>query len=225
MVLAWWMFSEKVITVSRWLLILLLGTGVGFGKDVLSPAGSGADVLQVARSFKDGGTYQRKGPGTPEAVVFNSKVILPAGEGTYCSGFTFVVVMRAARDRGLLKDKTLEQVRAFQREWYGTTKKSAEVQAGYAMKRLGIGDSVMPDGAQAGDFVQFWRTTTTGHSAVFLGWVTEKDRAIGFKYRSTQESTDGIGDKIEYFSDAGRDRGTVIRQRTYFARLDPGEAK
>jgi len=53
------------------------------------PSAPNADVLKIARSFKDGGHYDKawKGSGTPEAITFNGQRILPAGEsGTYCCG-------------------------------------------------------------------------------------------------------------------------------------------
>jgi cell wall-associated NlpC family hydrolase len=182
---------------------------------------SGATVLEAARSYKNGGTYNWSGSGTPEAIIFKGTTILAAGKGTYCSGFTFAVAMRAAEKRGLLKTKTPEQIRIFQREWYGASgdKQVSEIQAGIAMKHLGIGENVPAEKAQPGDFVQFWRTSKSGHSAVFLGWIEENGAKIGFKYRSTQKSTDGIGDNSEFFSDAGKPEGKVIRARTYFARL------
>ena len=51
----------------------------------------------------------------------------------------------------------------------------------------------------------------------------EDGKKIGFQYRSTQKSTDGIGDKIEYFNDAPDKKGEVVRERTYFARLNSKE--
>lgn len=177
------------------------------------------DVLLMARSFANGGRYNWSGSGTPEPILFNGQTILPAGNGTYCSGFTFTVVMRTAAGRGLLAGKTVEQIRRFQKEWYGATPSSREVQAGLALKNLGIGSSVSSVSARAGDFVQFWRLKDTGHSAVFLGWVEKDGRKIGFRYRSTQKSTDGIGDRTEYFADVTGQGGEVVRKRTYFARL------
>jgi hypothetical protein len=50
---------------------------------------------------------------------------------------------------------------------------------------------------------------------------------IGFKYRSSQKSTDGIGDRIEYFSDAADPTnpvGKVDRKRFYIARLAAGDS-
>lgn len=203
----------------RWFLLtllsLLLCTNAVVALDVTN------DVVRVARSFKDGGHYLLKGSGTPEAIIFQGHTILPAAtNGTYCSGFTFAVAMRTASARGLLKDKTVEQMRHFQREWYGNTSKSAEKQAGVALQTLGLGKNVPIDQARPGDFIQFWRTTKSGHSAVFLGWVMEKARVIGFQYRSSQPGTDGIGEKVEYFADVPEKKGTVLRARTYIARLD-----
>src|SRR3954469_19848759 len=89
-------------------------------------------VVAIARAFPDGGGYEWKGTGVPEEVRFNGKTILEKGKSTYCSGFTFGVAMKAATERGLLKNKTVEQVRTFQKEWYGATKESGETQCAYA---------------------------------------------------------------------------------------------
>lgn len=176
-------------------------------------------ILDIAYSYPNGGKYNWKGSGTPHPIIFKNETILGAGEGgTYCSGFTFTVVMRAATDRKLLTDKTPADIRKFQKEWYGATG-DTEVQAGPAMENLGIGRRIPLEQARPGDFVQFWRGKS-GHSAIFLNWVVEDGKKIGFKYRSTQKSTDGIGDKIEYFNDAPGKDGQVIRSRTYFARLN-----
>jgi hypothetical protein len=82
-----------------------------------------------------------------------------------------------------------------------------------------IGHGVKFEEAQAGDFVQFWRGKT-GHSVVFLNWVEKDGKKIGMRYRSSQTSTDGVGDRTEYFSDSGVKGGQVLRERTYFARLN-----
>ena len=92
---------------------------------VIAPAGAAdransaapkIDVVAVARSFPDGGGYNAKwgGSGTPEEIRFLDKRILAKGEnGTYCCGFTFAVVMKAAGEAGLLEGKTVEQVKRF----------------------------------------------------------------------------------------------------------------
>jgi hypothetical protein len=186
--------------------------GVGLAK--------AAQVVEIARAFPDGGGYEWNGSGVPEDVRFNDKIILPKGKATYCSGFTFAVAMKAAGERGLLKSKTTEQVQTFQKEWYGATKASGETQCAYAIEKLGIGKPGAMKDAKPGDFLQLWRTNKSGHSVVFLEWVTEAGRPIGVKYRSTQTSTKGIGDRVEYFTGIPGKKGSVDPKRLYFCRLN-----
>ena len=185
-------------------------------------------VLEVARSFKDGGGYiWEGGSGAPRAIEFGGETILKRQEkGTYCSGFTFSVAMQAAAERGLLDGKSVEEVRRFQKEWYGVPKDAQEKQCAVAVERLGIGRHVKElESAKPGDFVQIWRTNKSGHSVVLVEWVREGERIVGIKYRSSQKSTDGIGDRVEYFADVAGREGKVDRARTYVARLDDGNRK
>lgn len=177
-------------------------------------AGAGnAVVLSVARAIPDGGVYQISGTGVPFDVVHQGALILAKGPTVYCSGFTFAVCMEAARARGLLRSKSVQDVRAFQRNWYGAGGESEEL-SGPALEKLGIGRRVSHAEAAPGDFMQFWRTSGNGHSTVFLDWLKEGGRRVGVRYRSAQ--SDGVGDKTERFSDSG---GRVVRSRTYFSRL------
>jgi hypothetical protein len=111
-------------------------------------------------------------------------------------------------------------VKRFQKEWYGavTEPDVREKQCSVALGNLGIGKTVSSDEAQPGDFLQFWRTKS-GHSVVFLKWVEQDGQRVGFTYRSSQGSTDGVGDKTEYFKDSGIDKGEVDPHRMYFGRL------
>jgi hypothetical protein len=188
----------------------------------------GKDVLAAAEAIPDGGSYVwTNGSGVPRDIRHEGELILKAQEkGTYCSGFTFCVAMEAARERGLLKGKSADAVRQFQKQWYGSTKEAAERQCALAVEQLGIGREVksLAD-AQPGDFMQIWRTNKSGHSVLFLDWVREGDQIVGIKYRSSQKSTDGVGDRVEYFADAPGHDGKVDRRRTYVARLDAKPAK
>lgn len=199
--------------------LVCLALATGRAASVASP---NADVLKIAYSFKNGGHYNKawSGSGTPEEIRFQDHRILPVCEGgTYCCGFTFSVAMRAAAERGLLKDKTVEQMRKFQQEWYGATDTTREKTCTLAAENLGIGRAIPFNEAQPGDFCQLWRAKS-GHSVLFLGWVQSRGEKIGFKYRSSQEATDGIGDRIEYFKKVAGQRSPVNRQRTYFCRLN-----
>jgi hypothetical protein len=180
------------------------------------------ETIDVAREYKDGGGYDNswKGTGVPEEIHFKNERILAKGKGTYCCGFTFAVAMGVAQERGLLADKRPAEIRAFQKQWYGATDESREIQCAMAVEKLGIGKRIEPDDARPGDFLQFWRTNKSGHSVVFLGWVAHDGRRIGFKYRSSQGSTKGIGDRVEYFADTDRKEGLVVRERMYFCRLN-----
>src|SRR5690349_16595148 len=80
------------------------------------------DVVQIARSFPDGGGYEWRGSGVPEDICFDGTMILPKGKATYCSGFTFAVAMKSAGERGLLHDKSVDDIRTFQKQWYGSSK-------------------------------------------------------------------------------------------------------
>lgn len=176
-------------------------------------SGSGT-VLDVARGIPNGGTYKISGSGVPFEIVHKGKQILPKGDTVYCSGFTFATAMRAAERRGLLADKSVDQVRQFHKDWYGAGSE-AEQLSGPALEKLGIGRRVSHEEAIPGDFVQLWRQTS-GHSVVFLGWLLDPTgKKIGLKYRSAQTST-GVGDTQEKFGDSG---GSVNRGRTYFSRL------
>jgi hypothetical protein len=201
-------------------LIGLCATSVAFGAEAANAEEVG--IVKIAQAYSDGGGYEWKGTGVPEEIRFEGHQILAKGKSTYCSGFTFAVVMKAAAERGLLKGKSADDVRAFQKEWYGATKASAETQCAYAIEKFGLGTSVKAEDARSGDFLQLWRANKSGHSVVFLDWVTERGRRIGVKYRSSQKLTNGIGDRVEYFE--GVKRGSVDRKRMYFARLNESTA-
>lgn len=182
-------------------------------------------VLEVAYRF-DGGQYNKTwaGSGTPVAIEHLGQTILDEGTGgTYCCGYTFAVAMITAQERGLLEGKSVKQVKRYQRMWYGAVgdktardREIQEKQIAMAMPMLKIGQAIKPADAQPGDFLQFWRTKS-GHSVVFLGWIEEDGQPVGVRYRSSQGSTDGIGDKEERFQDHG---GRVDPKRMYFARLN-----
>ena len=191
---------------------------MGAGGTSIVPSGDrsgNAAVLTAARSIPDGGTYKISGTGVPFDVVHKQVVILPKGDTVYCSGFTFATAVRAAQQRGLLENKSVQQVRQFQKDWYGAGGESEQL-SGPALQKLGIGAPVSQDEAMPGDFLQLWRTSSSGHSVVFLDWLRDaKGNKIGVKYRSAQGAK-GVSDNQERFSDSG---GSVLRSRIYFSRL------
>jgi len=181
-----------------------------------------ADVLRVARAIPDGGKYCPIGEtGVAHDVVFKGTPILKQSKskGFHCCGYTFAVAMKVAEERGLLRTRDAYEVKAFQKEWYGATADSRIKQLIFAMERLRIGREVQPSEAKAGDFVIFTRDIGSGHSAVFLDWVFEKDVVVGFRYRTSQPETDGIANRVEYFTTSGYTQGHVLPQWFFLGRM------
>ncbi len=180
------------------------------------------DVLEIAYAYDDGGSYKWEGSGVPEELWFAGEQILPKGDGTFCCGYTLAVVFKAAQQRGLLADRTADDIRLLHKYWYGNSDESKETLVQYALEELDLGKAIEHDDAMPGDFVQYWRTNGSGHSVVFLNWVVDNGERIGVNYRSSQKATDGIGDRIEYFSDASdptNEVGKLDRKRFYVVRL------
>jgi len=183
-----------------------------------------ADIVRIAYGYEDGGTYKWKGSGVPEELVFAGEQILPKSDGTYCCGYTLAVVFKAAQSRGLLGGRTADDIRLLHKYWYGNTEDSEETLVVYALEELELGQFVELNEAAAGDFAQFWRSNESGHSVMFLEWIVEEGKTVGVKYRSSQKSTNGIGDRIEYFADAEDHDGKLLRDRFYVVRLNPATA-
>ncbi|HVJ66918.1 MAG TPA: hypothetical protein VM510_02980 [Caulifigura sp.] len=178
-------------------------------------------VLAAVRSIPDGGGYNwtNGNTGVPEEISFKGTKILSKGNGgTYCCGITFAVMMKSADELKMLDELSPADVKLLQKRFYGVPKDAQERQCVMALEESGLGAEVTPDKAKAGDFMQFYREKG-GHSVIFLQWVEENGQRIGFTYRSSQQSTNGVGDKTEYFSDAPGKDGKVNRQRIYFGRL------
>lgn len=187
-----------------------------------TPALAPSPVLQIAESFPDGGGFNwNRGTGTPEEIRFNgTRILSKSTNGTYCCGFTFAVVMRAAANAGLLKGKSVAQIKKFQQHWYAATPEAREKQQIFAMEWLGIGKQVPLLDAEPGDFIRLWHGGS-GHSVVLVRWIMENGRKAGIEYRGTQGSTDGIGNRIEYLPGAAESsRGDFVMARTYSGRLN-----
>lgn len=180
------------------------------------------DVVTMAYSVPNGGGYALGDSGTPAPVLFNGIEILGKKKpGTHCCGFTFYVAMKVAQQRGLLKDSQPYDVKRFQKECYGATNASREREIAMAMENLGIGKQIDPLDARPGDFATFQRTPRgPGHSVVFLEYVKHDGTIVGVKFRSSQPTTDGVGDVIEYFASSGYRGATVDSNRFYVCRLN-----
>jgi hypothetical protein len=203
---------------------ILLLIGIGFGR-ASSVQGedrtANAVVLEKVRAIPDGGGYNwvANSTGVPEEIRFKDTLILKKGEGgTYCCGITFAVVMQAADELKMLEGLSPADVKLLQKRFYGVPEDAQERQCVMALEESGLGYAVSADEAKPGDFLQFYRAKD-GHSVIFLKWVEENGQRVGFTYRSSQKSTNGVGDKTEYFRDAAGKEGKVDRTRMYFGRL------
>lgn len=138
----------------------------------------------------------------------------------YCCGLTFEVFFRAWERWAAKKkvefrigDMDGDALRSFRSRWFC----SGDFRRGPldALEWKGLGSAVTADQARAGDFVQLWRRSGSGHSVIFVAWATENGRRTGIRYWSTQGSTNGIGVHTESLSgDSG-----VDLEKTYFARV------
>lgn len=145
-----------------------------------------------------------------------------SSHSTYCSGITFEIWLRAMKrlqdDMGYsenINDMSVSDISDFRRKWF-----VLEINGdgpGLALESYGLGTSIdhMKD-VKAGDFVQIWRTTTSGHSVIFINWTTNAaGDTTGMRYWSTQKSTNGINYNTEYFPEAG---GTISKTNTHYSR-------
>lgn len=141
----------------------------------------------------------------------------------YCCGLTFedffLAMQRLNEELGKGEDvnnMTAADMRYFIYLWF--------VQSmwgdgpGIAMTSFGIGDNISDiSKVKKGDYLQFWRTTGSGHSVVFIDWITNFwGDTTGIQYWSTQGSTNGINYNTEYFAGQG---GTVNPDLMYFSRI------
>lgn len=174
--------------------------------------------------------------GVTENIVYRGSLIAKANpdgsKSSHCVGLTYEVFFKAMRERnkeaGLSQDNfnnmTADNMKDFLLTWYAakSTPKSAGNQMAGAIVKYGLGYQIKKlEEAKTGDFIDFSRTKS-GHTAVFIGWLRDnKGSIVGFRYWSTQDSTNGIGYREEYFSDNLSEafKGTVNRNQLYIGRV------
>jgi len=179
----------------------------------------GTDIIQVANQFSGGGYNWGSGnSGTCIDLKFNGKTLLSKGSGSYCCGYTLSIAFIVATNRLLFSDKTVNQIKKFNGEWYSSGGIYGKLCID-ALVNLGIGAEISLEDAKAGDFVQIWRKDGSGHSVIFIDHIKKNGKIVGFNYRSSQGGTGGIGNSREYFAGNG---GNVVRDKTYFGRMNLG---
>lgn len=176
--------------------------------------------------------------GVTENIIYKGSLIAKANpdgsKSSHCVGLTYEVFFKAMEERnkeaGIAPDNfnnmTINNMNDFMLTWYNAkgTPKSAGDQLAGAIAKYGLGSQINRlEDAKAGDFIDFSRTKS-GHAAVFINWLkNDNGDIVGFRYWSTQESTNGIAYKEEYFSDnpQGTFKGTVNRNQLYIGRVGP----
>lgn len=178
-------------------------------------------VLAVLRTYPTDGTHRYHWPkegewrGNARTLRYGDEMLCagdPQGR-CHCSGLTFEVFVQAwqawAHAHGTAADPRwlgadLEAVHRLQTQWFGSPQDRTTIRTAFVENRLGT-CLTDPEQAQPGDFVQLWRHDGSGHCAVFLAW--ERDAAgarTGVRYWSTQASTNGIGERSEFFGTEGK---------------------
>lgn len=163
--------------------------------------------------------------GSTRDLYYQSERVADDGgySACYCSGITwewFLVTWQGlAQDKGLdpdaLADIDTTDIWTMRRDWY--VRELDGDGPGVALKQRGIGDSVGDwDEVVRGDFVQFWRSSGSGHTAVFWDWETDSSgNRTGIQYASCQGSSDGLGLNSEYFTGSS---GSIDPSLVYFGR-------
>jgi hypothetical protein len=160
--------------------------------------------------------------GTPDPVVY-AGVELTSGDParrSYCCGLTFAVYVEAllaANGGRPMPDVPPADLPALRLRFFGDSAAGERRRlVEFGLTSLGLGRAVAPDEARPGDFLQLWRRSGSGHSAVFINWVWDGPRRAGLTYWSSQPSTRGIGYRTEWFD--GPDG--VDLDQLYIARAD-----
>lgn len=195
----------------------------------------GTQPLQVAKMFEPLAFGQYKwagGSGMPIDIKFkgSSPIFNKMADGsTYCTGFTFSVAFTCALNRGLLEDFTDSDINKMHSIWNQGDADSKPklcvdaISKPIASNLKSLGKEVSLENCEANDFCQIWRKDGSGHSVIVVEKVMDGGKIIGIKYFSSNGKVNkntgrtGVGDNTEYFSDSG---GSMIRQNTYFARLN-----
>jgi hypothetical protein len=195
-----------------------------------APGELNAYVVDVLRTYPTDGTHRywwpKTGPwsGNARTIRYDGEVLFegdPEGR-CYCCGLTFEVFLQAfeawCQDHGRpyrIPGYGADEVRAFKDDWFGSNGNRQTLFN--AVTSRGLGRRVEDwDDARAGDFVQLWRHSGSGHSVVFLDWVRDDGEIVGLRYWSCQGSTDGIGERVERF---GEDGSSMKRDEFYLVRI------
>lgn len=174
--------------------------------------------------------------GVTSNIYYQGKLILkanPSGNrASHCVGITFEVFFHAMQDwnqrHGQSGDTTkglnYNQLYDFILKWYSAGPK-AENNLVVALEKYKLGKRITNfEEARPGDFIDFSRENQTGHTVVLINWIRDHGKIVGLRYWSSQESTNGIGYKTEYFNiprSDGTKYGNIMKDKVYIGRVIP----
>ena len=200
-------------------------------------------VLDVIKTYETGNypyllnnDYQNYN-GVTENLYYNGELLLKANpngnRACHCTGITFEVFFKAMqnrnRDLGIdinnFNGMDTKALYDFALTWYVAKGPKDKNNLALAMEKDGVGKRIYNmEELRAGDFMDFSRENGTGHSAVFINWIRAGDKIIGFRYWSSQGSTNGINYNEEYFNvrgNNGNKYGNVMIDSLYMGKISP----
>lgn len=182
-------------------------------------------VVEILEGYPTDGSYGYYWPkegtweGTTQEVVY-AGTRLTQGDPqnrSFCCGLTFEVYVRALllAGKGPVPGVSAETLHELRLRFFGDSAVGERRRlCQFGLESLGLGEAVVDlEQAQPGDFVQFWRHSGSGHSAIFRGWVREGGRITGLEYWSTQSTTQGIGTNTESIGEGGIKRDEIYLGR------------
>lgn len=174
--------------------------------------------------------------GVTEDLYYKGELLLkanPSGDrASNCTGITFEVFFKAMqrrnKDLGLSIDDfngmSKDQLFDFILTWFVAMGDKSESNLTVAIEKYGLGNRIYNlENLRPGDFMDFSRENNTGHAVIFINWIRKEGQIIGFKYWSSQGSTNGISYKEEYFNikdKFGNKYGNVIIDSLHLARVN-----
>ncbi|MBK7757771.1 MAG: hypothetical protein IPI35_15490 [Deltaproteobacteria bacterium] len=181
----------------------------------VAESGFNQRILDLIDTYPDDGTYTYYWPsgttwsGSTRDIYYQGALVADDGgfSSCYCSGITWELYLETwrgvAAEMGLsfddlngLSDTDLKTMRT---DWY--VRELDGPGPDVALSARGLGARVESlDDLRPGDLVQFWRTSGSGHTVVFMGF--EEDDAgnlTGLSYVSCQGASFGFGENTEYF--------------------------
>lgn len=185
-------------------------------------------VLAQMASYPMDGSYRYHWPkkgsweGTTQTLVYGGKKLCSGDplKRSYCCGLTFEVyvtsLLKAAG--GEVPGLSGAELHELRLRFFGDSKVGERRRlAAFGLESLGLGRQLEDlEDARPGDFVQFWRHSKSGHSAIFVNWTRNRAGKItGLVYWSSQSSTQGIGYNRESIGPKG-----IKRDEIYLGRAD-----